>query len=191
MRTAELPNDRPPAARTRSSGRGRIIAGLVALSLVMVGAGVGIGALIWSSRSNKATVASTPAPASNAAPSTRGSWASRDIHFRSAGRVDITRMWDAFNNCAEGDGTQHKDMAVAAGASVSLGFTTVSSGSCYFESSRMHWKIARLDDGGKPTGDTSEVSLNQKIFTYYNKCEDSTGAMQCEQFRSPDVTISF
>lgn len=173
----------PP--RREGSRRGRLIAGVVVLSLMMVGAGVGIGAAIWSGKKSKTVaVASTPAPVSNAAPGTQGHWRSRSIQFLSTGRVDITRKWDAYNNCVEEDGSEYRDSRVTAGQEVTLGFTTVSSGTCFFESSRMHWQVTRLDDSGKPTRDTADVSINQsgfpRVLDYTPHCEGRTGSMKCE-----------
>ncbi len=64
MSATDGPTGEAPKARRRSSRPGWIIGGAVALSLVMLGAGIGIGAAIWSGGSSTTTVSAE----SNAAP---------------------------------------------------------------------------------------------------------------------------
>jgi hypothetical protein len=67
----DVPQGGPPDPRSRAPRRGRIIGGAIALSVVMIGAGIGIGAAIWSGGSSTTTVSAArngAAPVSDAAP---------------------------------------------------------------------------------------------------------------------------
>lgn len=106
------------------------------------------------------------------------------IKFESNGRVSITRLWDAFNNCVEQDGTQIADLQVHAGQeNTRLGVTTVSSGWCFFKRSRMHWKVTLLDSAGHATDNTAEIELSQggptRALDYTWDCGQKRGSMKC------------
>ena len=112
-----------------------------------------------------------------------GNWRQRHIELPSTGQVTITKKWDAYNNCASGDGTEYTNLP-APNKAVELGYTTVSSGTCFFESSKMHWQVMRLDANGNPTGDTADVAVNQdgypRLLDYRAVCVGTTGTMRCE-----------
>lgn len=80
-------------------------------------------------------------------------------------------------------GSEYKNLRVENGTLVRLSVTTIGSGSCFYESSRMHWQIMRLDENGKATGDTADVSLKQdgfpRVLDYAAHCEGHTGNMRC------------
>jgi hypothetical protein len=106
------------------------------------------------------------------------------IKFESNGHVSIARLWDSFNNCVEEDGTQIADLQVHAGQQdTRLGVTTVSSGWCALERSKMHWKVTVLDSAGRPTGNTAEIELSQggfpRVLDYTWECGRTTGSMKC------------
>jgi hypothetical protein len=117
------------------------------------------------------------------APTLKGREVATSPRFESAGRVDITRKWDAFNNCVTESGSEYKSLKVENGTLVRLSVTTIGSGSCFYEPSRMHWQIMRLDENGKATGDTADVSLKQagfpRVLDYAAYCEGHTGNMRC------------
>jgi hypothetical protein len=106
------------------------------------------------------------------------------IKFDSNGHVSIKRLWDSFNNCVEEDGTQIADLQVRAGQEDTyLGVTTVSSGWCALEQSKMHWKVTVLDSAGRPTDNTAEIELSQggfpRVLDYTWECGRKTGTMRC------------
>lgn len=129
----------------------------------------------------------------------QGHWVSgRPIKFDTSGHVAITRKWDSFNNCVEEDGTQFKDLQVYAGREdTRLGVTTVSSGSCFFERSKMHWQVTVLNSSGKPTGNTADIALSQggfpRVLDYTWECNGTTGAMKCghSDILGINVTLSW
>jgi hypothetical protein len=107
------------------------------------------------------------------------------IKFYTGGHVRIRRLWDGWNNCVKEDGTQHNDLAVKAGSETTrLGVTTVSSGQCWLERSKMHWEVALLDAQGKPTGNTADIGLSQgapnRFLDYTWECVKTTGSMKCK-----------
>jgi hypothetical protein len=106
------------------------------------------------------------------------------IKFESNGHVSVARLWDSFNNCVEEDGTQIADLQVHAGQEdTRLGVTTVSSGWCALEQSKMHWKVTVLDSAGRPTGNTADIELSQggfpRVLDYTWECGHTTGTMRC------------
>jgi hypothetical protein len=106
------------------------------------------------------------------------------IRFDSNGHVSVARMWDSFNNCVEEDGTQIPNLEVHAGQQdTRLGVTTVSSGWCALERSKMHWKVTVLDSAGRPTGNSAEIELSQggpqRLLDYTWECGRTTGTMRC------------
>jgi hypothetical protein len=115
----------------------------------------------------------------------KGHWVTGGpIKFQTTGHVRITKKWDSFNNCVENDGSEHKNLAVQAGEqSLRLGVTTVSSGSCFYERSKMHWQVTVLDANGNPTNNTADISLEQGSIThaldYSWECQGTTGTMRC------------
>jgi hypothetical protein len=134
-----------------------------------------------------ATAGASAASNSSSPPTSKGSWKTGGpITFYTAGHVRITRLWDAWNNCVEQDGTQHHDLAVHAGENIKLGVTTVSSGWCAIERSKMHWKVTQLDAHGAPTSNTADIGLSQgdlhHVLDYSWECnKKDTGSMKCKQ----------
>ena len=115
----------------------------------------------------------------------QGHSVSTAVYFDSTGRVDVTRKWDGYNNCVEQDGSQYSNAEVGNHSTLRLSVTTVSSGSCFLERSKMHWQITLLNSSGKRTNDTADVSLDQgappRVLDYTASCQGTTGNMKCKE----------
>jgi hypothetical protein len=141
-----------------------------ALCIVLVAAGLGIGALIWAGDDSSDDASTQPAEVrANAAEENAAegdgdqagdgeandSW--QTITVRLAGRIEyrivnIHPMYNAWNNCVKTDATSPGNVPAPAHDTpnqVTLGVTTRGGilESCGYEESRMHWAVAYEGSG--------------------------------------------
>ncbi len=196
--------DRLPPQHPKSGRLSRAVAGAVVLSLFMIGAGIGIGAAVWSGGST-----STPAAAQNSAPPSPAVSATPIANVPSGvnalpkgpnGAVGnypvglmvtwVTSRGDARFTYTGGNCTNDEfNGTIPASGVRTIGhaFTAKQSGWCYFEPSTANWRVSTS------SGASGTVSVAQTgPGLYFAGCGGGLTCPQVSPFPSflPSIRVS-
>jgi hypothetical protein len=118
-----------------------------------------------------------------------GHWEYFSLRINYTGKLDVKRLWDRYNQCVEENGSQYENLAVTTGQIITIGVTTVSSGSCSYQTTSMHWRLTRMNADGTKSKDSADIQLmGSTVAGYFHNCEGTTAKMTCDS-RTPAIGL--
>jgi hypothetical protein len=169
--------------------KGRLYAALAVGGVVLVGLGVGIGALIWSGNSSTETAAPTApasaAPASGKSPGKNyGNYnvsAAIEVSGVGEGGATMTLSQGGDSNCTKDE--TYGDFPVTNGSVKGISMRVKSDfdeGSCFFEKSWNQWKVVLPGGGGELGLFEQNTGGAEDIKWYEAQCQPHwTGGWSC------------
>ena len=182
MTIANTPTSEGPTPPKRWSRRGKI-GTAIAVSVALIGVGIGVWAVTSSGGSGEKTPAAARTPARNSY--VEGTLSLHIASYAKPGKATYTLTLDDFD-CAEN--ATRKTETVALDADVKLGFGSVGSGRCFTSATWVRWKVSVAAD--VPIYRPSQWKLDGTLTlkqaragdSYFFECGDfgrSAGSARC------------